>query len=260
MKQQPDKLFQEKLSGSERPAPSMAWDKIESQLDKKNNKGWWLRVAAAVLLLAIAIPTTYLVLHKNDSIQIASTDVHVKNSKVDAVVESTTNSKSDILKEPQLKESAVDVESSHQSKKAKKSEGEKKSQGVAVIDNSIPPTVVSEIQEEKNVTQNPDEIIQPVILESIQPELAQADAADTKKNVTLVFSTQETTSYFEGGEKVSEDEATSKDNKSSTFKKLLRKASGLKTNQDPFGELRQKKNEILALNFKSDKKRGQKNN
>jgi hypothetical protein len=36
----------------------------------------------------------------------------------------------------------------------------------------------------------------------------------------------------------------------------LQKASDLKSNQDPFGDLREKKNEILALNFKNEK-RGQ---
>ena len=51
-------------------------------------------------------------------------------------------------------------------------------------------------------------------------------------------------------------EATSEEKKSSTLKKLLKKANDLKNNQDPFGDLRQKKNEILALNFKNEK-RGQ---
>ena len=45
-------------------------------------------------------------------------------------------------------------------------------------------------------------------------------------------------------------EATSDAKKSSTLKKLLDKAYDLKYNQDPFGDLRQKKNEILALNFR----------
>jgi hypothetical protein len=51
-------------------------------------------------------------------------------------------------------------------------------------------------------------------------------------------------------------QATSEEKKSSTFKKLLKKANDLKSNQDPFGDLREKKNEILALNFRNEK-RGQ---
>jgi hypothetical protein len=53
------------------------------------------------------------------------------------------------------------------------------------------------------------------------------------------------------------NDATPEDKKPSTLKKLLRKANELTNNQDPLGDLRQKKNEILALNFKSDKQRGQ---
>jgi hypothetical protein len=52
-------------------------------------------------------------------------------------------------------------------------------------------------------------------------------------------------------------QATSGEKKPSTLRKLLDKAYDLKHNQDPFGDLRQKKNEILALNFRSEKQRSQ---
>jgi hypothetical protein len=59
--------------------------------------------------------------------------------------------------------------------------------------------------------------------------------------------------------KNAEGEATSGSRKTSTLKRVLQKASELKNNdQDPFGDLRQMKNEILALNFKSEKQREQK--
>lgn len=74
------------------------------------------------------------------------------------------------------------------------------------------------------------------------------------RNVTLNYSIQDVAAYLE---KNLDDEATDDDKKQSTLKKLLQKANDLKTNQDTFGELRQRKNEILALNFKNDK-RGQK--
>jgi hypothetical protein len=73
------------------------------------------------------------------------------------------------------------------------------------------------------------------------------------QNITLVYSAKEVDDYLD---KNALAQATSKDKKPSTLKKLLQKANDLKNNQDPFGELRQKKNEILALNFKNEK-RGQ---
>src|SRR5688572_18703386 len=54
MNQQPDKFFREKLEGFQKTAPSLAWERIEAGLDKKNNKGLWLKIAAALLLLAVA--------------------------------------------------------------------------------------------------------------------------------------------------------------------------------------------------------------
>jgi hypothetical protein len=49
-------------------------------------------------------------------------------------------------------------------------------------------------------------------------------------------------------------EATPAEKKPSTFKRVLNKALELKHNQDPIGDLREKKNEILALNFKNEKR------
>ena len=74
-----------------------------------------------------------------------------------------------------------------------------------------------------------------------------------ERSMTLVFNTRETEAYLD---KNSLGEATEDGKDASTFKKLLQKARDLKTNQDPIGDLRLKKNEILALNFKNDK-RGQ---
>src|SRR5688572_20894515 len=54
MNQQPDKFFREKLDGFPKAAPAAAWDRIEAGLAKKDNSIIWTRVAAAVVLLAVA--------------------------------------------------------------------------------------------------------------------------------------------------------------------------------------------------------------
>jgi hypothetical protein len=84
--------------------------------------------------------------------------------------------------------------------------------------------------------------------------VASATASAEEQPITLVFTADEADGYLD---KKALTEATSDDKKPSTLKKLLKKAHDLKNNQDPLGELRQKKNEILALNFKSEKERGQ---
>ncbi|HET6539425.1 MAG TPA: hypothetical protein VFG46_03020, partial [Chryseolinea sp.] len=78
-------------------------------------------------------------------------------------------------------------------------------------------------------------------------------AIKKSSSITITITAEETEKYLD---KNAIAEATSKERKSSTFKKLLKKADELTSNQDPFGDLRVKKNEILALEFKNDR-RGQ---
>jgi len=48
-------------------------------------------------------------------------------------------------------------------------------------------------------------------------------------------------------------DATSESKDASSIQKLLQKAGELTTNQSPIAQLRSKKNEILALNFRNEK-------
>jgi CRISPR/Cas system CSM-associated protein Csm2 small subunit len=98
-------------------------------------------------------------------------------------------------------------------------------------------------------------IISPV---SETPATEVAIAQTTPKEdhgVTLVFTAEEVNEKYL--DKKALAEATSNEKKTSMLRKLYDKAYDLKHNQNPFGDLRQKKNEILALNFKSEKQRSQ---
>jgi hypothetical protein len=252
MKQQPDKLFQEKLRGYTRPAPPMAWDKIEKQLDRKNNNVIWLRAAAAVLLLMISVPTVYLLLNGTSSQEIAKTNAATNKDSILSL--------SEVIVTPVL-DTNVDPDPNNQNniKRVHRIPAPvtkvRAEEVAAVVD----------VPEKNTNTMSTDALADTTAIE-FEPRVAYRAPAkedvdeEDGQSLKLVITAEETTSYFEGEENLLAPEATSKERKTSTFKKLLRKASDLKTNQDPFGELRQKKNEILALNFKSDKKRSQKTN
>ena len=111
---------------------------------------------------------------------------------------------------------------------------------------SIEDNSVAIEQEEKAVEQLPTM--------EVEKNDAVAIHNSTPTHTTLIITTKESDEYLNKKELA---QATSKEKKSSTLKKLLKKADDLTNDQDPFGELRQKKNEILALNFKTDKQRGQ---
>ena len=51
----PDKTFRDKLLDYQKPAPPEAWDRIEKGLEGSGSKGIWLKVAAAVMVLAIPL-------------------------------------------------------------------------------------------------------------------------------------------------------------------------------------------------------------
>ena len=69
--------------------------------------------------------------------------------------------------------------------------------------------------------------------------------------ITLIYKVEEVNEKYLNKNKV--EEATLETKTPSSFRKLLAKVYDLKNNQDPLGELRQKKDEILALSFKKNR-------
>jgi hypothetical protein len=264
MNQQPDKLFRGKLYNYQQPASSNAWNKIDAQLDKKNNKFLWLKVAAAILLLAVA--AFILWPHNPDQTRVANTDVkpetqQPKNSK-DIVVSPEKASPAGPL--TTVDHNKKDLHRTSEKNNKQKSVDVKKEK-VKEIE-TIPPHVVQTDQTSENIAhvQNDiveeSEIISPhqistAVIAQQENTLTEEEYTSEPEGVTLVYSADEVNEKYLN--KKSMAEATSEKKKPSTLRKLLDKAYDLKHNQDPFGDLRQKKNEILALNFKNEKQRSQ---
>ena len=269
MKQQPDKIFHKKLEHYSRPAPELAWDRIESGLNKKRFVYWKLAAAASVVLL---LGVGY-ILMRNETVttvetQVAKQEVTPKHEE--------ENSKSDlpgtITKEEEKEAQLAQVESSkplqevkddvpHSARKRVRENSSKSKENdfteiePNVKDEAIP-TAIKNPSNESHIANTPT-----ITDNSSNPEEPQMTnhqqvyAAASKESIVLVLTSSDTKEYLI---KNDDDDATSDSKKSSTLKRMLKKASELKTNQDPFGDLRQMKNEILALNFKSDKQREQK--
>jgi hypothetical protein len=257
MNQQPDKLFRDRLESFSRPAPASAWDKIEAGLDKKNNTGgiWW-KVAASLLILVVAGYILWTVLHNSTvpSQQLVKTDkqqpqpsIPQKNKEGvpahDSIRKANTHLYTESVTKPIKKTEASKADEYKQQPQQTKTR--------PVDDAAIQPGLVAE-----TVMPQPHAEEIPAIAIEETPDVAATQherVVATQQSITLVFSADETDNYLN---KNLSSEATDEEQKPSTFKKLLKKAQDLKNNQDPVGELRQKKNEILALNFKNEK-RGQ---
>jgi len=247
MNQQPDKLFREKLEGYQKPAPASAWEKIAAAQAKKNTKGPWLKIAASLSLLAVAGYVLWSVNSSSNTQQ--NTITNAEKEPVTASVPQDNSSKKELAENNSdllpLAKSQPAVKRKSPNKKGIKSE---QTQKVAIIeetnvnDQSLQST--NSLASETEPTPNQETSI----------EESQVTEKPVVQTVTMVFTAEDVDGYLD---KKALAEATSEEKKSSTLKKLLKKANDLTNNQDPFGELRQKKNEILALNFRSEKQRGQ---
>jgi len=249
MNQQPDKLFREKLEGYHRQAPELAWDKIDAGIQKKSNKGLYWKIAASLLVVAVASYTLW---------PSANTNNHVAES-TEIITPSKTFSTKKVEEAIPAKQENVSPAPSPVAKVEIKSlpVTHKKVEPVKTEKHQHEEVVQEKIISEAIAPASEDNTIAMAEVETLAEQSANASVVTTpasQQTVTLVVSAKEADEYLD---KKGLAQATSKEKKSSTLKKLLKKADDLANDQDPFGELRQKKNEILALNFKSEKQREQ---
>jgi hypothetical protein len=251
MNQPLDNFFREKLGQAHKPAPLSAWDRIDAGLDGKQRKGMWLKVAASVLIVAAgsfilwpAEKTSHMPVAtapskenapKHTPPQIAPTPVVTAPAPAPAVATTAVPSS-----QPSVRKTKRPAP-----------------QPTAVPE---PLPVQQEVAYQEQARQHNDDAPGYEQVPLLKPAPASAnvvlaDAAaleETDGSITLVYSANEVDEKYLDKEALAK--ATSAQKKPSTFRKLLEKAYDLKNNQDPLGGLRQKKNEILALNFKNEKR------
>jgi hypothetical protein len=262
-----DKLFKNKLEGFQKPAPSTAWDRVQSGLDKKNNKFFWLKIAASILVLAIAFALIFFsqkpeFITKENKQQ--NDPVNPKQNVTDKILpeQKTADATDKSERRQPVLENSKEKKTDKKSPASKKKTDDKTQQ--KQTDKQLPPVDVTNVPDHAVAELNTT--VDNVLPETDQKETSRTNDAtvslEEKKTlsgsgsgVTLIYTADEVDEKYL--DKKSLAEATRDDKKPSTFKKLLDKAYDLKHNQDPIGDLRQKKNEILALNFKSDKQRSQ---
>ena len=266
--QQPDKIFHQKLAGYQRPVSSNAWERVESAMERKAFP--WIRVSvAASLLLVCGVAATLWLRNDTNSLTVASNDqpnaVQPKNNEVAIVPEAQEEKKSpqaDSVANDRVKDNIVNQVTPDSPIESKEKEN-------SPTDPSDHKRIDAIVHDKQTIAQSNNHGDEQVVKEDVnmineeqlrtsEPILASNENAqpanEAQESVTIVISADETLAYL--NKNVNTD-ATPEEKKTSTLKKVLRKASELKnSDQDPIGDLRQMKNELLALNFKSDK-RGQ---
>ena len=246
MNEQPDKFFREKLYDYERPVSANAWRRIAKNRKTRNHR--WLGIAAAMLLLSVA------------GILLFSIDTKQPERVVAENGESTGERKSDnnirIPDEPLSQKTpdetasptytgAGDIVKKKVDKKQNIAPEKNTSPGqlAVVTEPSVPPLGEMKAEAIHDTAEHGDQ-------EVIASPLSDNQG---RRTVTIIFNADEVNEKYFNKKTVAE--ATSPAKEASTLKKLLDKAYDLKHNQDPLGEIRQKKNKILALNFRGEKQR-----
>lgn len=229
MTSQPEKLFHDKLENFERPVPTTAWDRIEANLNGSQPKGLWLKIAAGVLLVSVA---TFLLWPTS---QTSNTEVLTKTSDPIVKPQKTT---------PEIN---IPQQTPVQTPEQKIPEKKIKPKETKVTTEDAP-VFVAEIEvPNKNNESIEIKVPSEIVLAETKPEKVLA-------STTLTYSVEEVNARFL--KKELPVQATPEEKKSSGIQKLMGLAYDLKHTESGIGDLRQKKNEILALNFKENK-RGQ---
>ena len=221
MTSQPEKLFRDKLENFQRPAPSLAWSRIEANLDKSFDKKLWMKIAAGLLLLAVAGFFAWTIKPIEEPASIAKTDITVpKNNSTEKNISTenpTTNAANQIIV-------SKNITSKNNTNAIKKGEP-------ALVEETIIKT--------------------PSIIEPSEMAVVETTSVKETSSRTIVYTAEEVNAKFL--RKKSSSEATSVDKKSSSIQKLMGLAYTIKNPDNGIGDLRQKKDEILALNLLSTK-------
>jgi hypothetical protein len=249
MKKQPDDLFREKLGGLQMQPPRTAWTRVEDNLSKKNNKVIWLRYAAAAVLVAGGFALWL-------SSQPASTNNQLSDAA--AVMKQTDTRKDSVKSAPASAGQQTTVQPKEEKKKNDNStvkspaKTKKKEQRVERNSAMFEKPLAAIGQPEAQVADG-EEVTLPTgeAIASVETIEAQKKLSST----VIVYNAQEINEKYL--DKKLLGEATPGEEKGSTLQKLLDKAYDLKHSQDPLGQLRHRKNEILALNFRKEKQRNQ---
>lgn len=240
MTQQPDELFRERLENFQMPAPANAWSRIESGLGNSNRKGLWLKIAAGLVLLSVA------------SVLIWNTGTTTQRNSLSDYQPASEN------KIPAEKETTSITDSNSQNTSPAMAVEKKEVRKKSIVKKSLPEQTDSNsaMQVERVKLDNTPSTAEVFVADVTVPEVV-SQTEETHAGVYLVYTAEVVNEKYL--RKQQTEDATSGEKKSSRIQMLMGVAYNLKNGDSGFGDLRQKKDEIFALNFLEEKKQLKKN-
>lgn len=222
-----DKLFKNKLDDHQLAPSPKAWDALERKLSKKNKTIIWLRVAA---VLALATVLTFALLRWNttepaQTLTEATTPVKQQDATEQKALEQEPNLAPD--------ENVQAPNVVRPKRSLKQSIPAKENLVAQVVDSEPAQLAVKEI-----TVETPDEVL-PVV-------------STEKKPVVIVYTLPTRVAREPQAQVVAATEDEQKG-----IQKIWEAAKEVKNSDNPWGDLREAKNELFALEFRKDKNRNQ---
>jgi hypothetical protein len=235
-----DQLFRDKLNQHERPYHGQGWERIEKSLQSEKKPFAFWKVAAAI---ALTLGFAYGLFHLVDDkpMQLVEIPSHQQD-------------KAPIKKEPSKNETSVATKKDSTTVAPKKDQQTKE-----LKENKIDKTPSTKRNSQlpmNDLFNAPSTALvteKPILIEehnTTETAIAQLDIEKqtTKSSTKIVLTLDDTNKFLS---QPASRNATSENVSSSTLEMAVAKAKDLKNNHDPLAELRQIKNDILALNFKN---------
>lgn len=254
-----DQIFRDKVEKLNHAPSGEAWTKINSSFKIRRKKTIWLLAKAAIIIL-ICLSAAYMVYQINNT----ETDKGLPLADVPTI-------------ENKIKSDRLEKEKASNIADAGMKDGENENPLAKVIEKPAPvvekrkntPVIKSLAANEKKVEtapENKNTSVQPessfselkpldiplnetMIAENIsvvtEQEVNEAPPVEERPVITII--------YKSGGKNQSSLLAANREDKASTFEKIMDKAKEIKHSDLGLSELREAKDELLALNFKSDR-------
>lgn len=230
-----DKLFKDKLESHQVAPSATAWDKLEHQLAKKNKAFVWLRAAAVLALFSLATV-------------VAIDWPSAKQNELDVAKKETSTQP----ETPKQNEQPATIAPTEQPEQQRATIEKKK---VVTPRRDVPTheekPVTTENEQPLDIQDDAPELIAeltPVIEQS--PVTEQAVQPEVSKPVVIVYTLPA----------IPRKDTAPVEEKKTGFQRVLEVANNVKNADNPFGELREAKNDLFALEFRRDKDKNKNNN
>jgi cytoskeletal protein RodZ len=230
-----DKLFKEKMETHTLQPSAQAWEKVESHLSKKNKMVVWLRIAAAVALLGLL---TFAALNWGV----------YKSPKIEMVKEQINPGQIKPQEQPTV---APEQEKEEEKKQVAEAPVKKKFQTKKVL--------VPVVVDEPEITEEQVAVVDVPEVTPLTDRTGNANQMAEKKverSITLTYSLPSIKTEQPAEPAVAEVTEVKK----TGFERVLEIAKEVKNADNPLGELREAKDDILAFEFKKDRDKTKKNN